>query len=328
MLDRFRHIRRIPLMACTVACMMVCLTQRIAHAQQSSPTTTTPPPSPAPTSPAGAGPSTATTLDATIVATQEYLKTGHARTVRAGDFLAFPYGQRQPTLTCAPLRACLIRLQPGETVLSPLALGDSERWLTGLLASGPGGATPLVYVKPTDCDLTTNLVIATDRHVYTVTLDAAPCGKSGTTRGMNDPTESYTSHLTFYYPDETVQQWTTHAPTHSTEFPLAPMPTTHGASPDELHFAYDVQKDRHFPWKPDHLFDDGAHVYVHRPASAANTVAPILFALDADGKRAILNYTIRGAYYITDRVADRLVFVLMDGTHERRLTLIRREAQP
>src|SRR5260221_4971999 len=55
--------------------------------------------------------------DATITATQEYLKTGQARSVQMGDALAFPYGKIQPTLTCAPLRTCLIRLQTGETVL-------------------------------------------------------------------------------------------------------------------------------------------------------------------------------------------------------------------
>lgn len=260
-------------------------------------------------------------IDATVVATQEYLKTGHVRAVRAGDFLAVPYGRSQPTLTCAPLRTCLIRLQPEETVLGPPALGDSERWIAGLMASGPGGGTPLIYVKPTACDITTDLVIATDRHLYTVTLDAPPCRTTGT----NSPQTPYTVHLTFYYPDETAQQWAAHRQTQTAsrvnDVPLTTAPA--GVAPDELHFAYDVHKDRHFPWAPEQVFDDGAHLYVKRPLRAANAAAPILLAVTADGQRMMLNYTLRRDFYITDRVVDQVVFVINDGSKERRLTITR-----
>src|SRR5690348_15947609 len=75
---------------------------------------------------AGALKEIAPNADATVAATQEYLKTGQARPVRVGDALVFPYGKSQPTLTCIPLRTCLIQLQPGEIVQGPPALGDSE----------------------------------------------------------------------------------------------------------------------------------------------------------------------------------------------------------
>jgi type IV secretion system protein VirB9 len=234
-----------------------------------------------------------------------------------GDFLAFPYGKSQPTLTCAPLRTCLIRLQAGETVLGAPALGDSERWLVGLLTTGPNGNTPLVYVKPTDCDITTNLVISTDRHLYNVMLDSPPCPKGST----NNITEPYTWHLTFYYPDEAAQQWAAHAAIRANEIALAPATT--GMSPDQLNFAYDVKKDRKFPWKPEHVFDDGVHLYIKRPASAAQAPAPVLFGLSDDGTRVMLNYTLRHDYYITDRLVDRAVFIVVDGNTERKLTLIK-----
>ena len=105
-------------------------------------------------------PLTHTTLDVVADATREYERTGVARTIEEGAFLTFPYGHSQPTVTCAPLRACVIELQAGESVLSRIA-GDTQRWEIELAPAGPDGHTPLVVVKPHDCGLTTNLVLTT-----------------------------------------------------------------------------------------------------------------------------------------------------------------------
>ena len=48
--------------------------------------------------------------------------------------------------------------------------------------AGPDGRTVLIVVKPRECDITTNLVLATDRRRYDLTLDSPPCrGRSNTT---------------------------------------------------------------------------------------------------------------------------------------------------
>src|SRR5690348_12744480 len=44
-------------------------------------------------------------------ATRDFKATGVARIVTEGNFITFPYGHSQPTLTCARLRACIIELQ-------------------------------------------------------------------------------------------------------------------------------------------------------------------------------------------------------------------------
>src|SRR2546427_6715144 len=107
-----------------------------------------------------------------LAATREYQASGIARTVVQGNFLMFPYGHAQPTLTCTVLRACVIELEPGEIVLSKIA-GDTERWTIAPAPAGPDGRTVLIVVKPRDCDITTNLVLATDRRLYDPTLAAA-----------------------------------------------------------------------------------------------------------------------------------------------------------
>ena len=247
--------------------------------------------------------------DPVAAATREYQASGIARTVVQGNFLTFPYGHAQPTLTCTVLRACVIELEPGEIVLSRIA-GDTERWEIAAAPAGPDGRTVLIVVKPRDCDITTNLVLATDRRLYDLTLDAPPCKGRST-----NPQQPYVRHVRFYYPDELIAQWA-----------KPPEPTPLRIAPDvlALNFGYRVQKDRHFPWAPAQVFDDGARVYIKLPEEARHAEAPVLFALDSDGSKVLVNYAVvAGDTYVTDRLFDRAVLVAgVDG--KQRQVLIER----
>jgi type IV secretion system protein VirB9 len=253
---------------------------------------------------------TADTNDAVASATREYRATGIARTVAQGSFLNVPYGHVQPTLTCTVLRACIIELQPGEIVLSRIA-GDTERWEITPATAGADGKTTLVVVKPRECDVTTNVVLATDRHLYDLTLDSPPCKVRST-----NPQEPYVRHVRFYYPDETVTTWTK---------PSAPSPATVGADVVTLNFAYEVKKDRKFPWIPDQIFDDGTRVYIKLPVEARSAEAPVLFAIEADGSKTLINYSVVDPdTYVTDRLFDRAALVAGIDGRERRVVIQRK----
>jgi hypothetical protein len=144
--------------------------------------------------------------DPVTLATREYRDGGVARTIVEGSFVTFPYGHSQPTLTCTVLRACVIQLQPGEVVLSKIT-GDTERWEIAPAPSGADGQTALVVVKPRDCEITTNLLLATDRRLYDLTLDSPPCKSRST-----NPQGPYVRHVRFYYPDAMVDEWLRPAP--------------------------------------------------------------------------------------------------------------------
>lgn len=241
--------------------------------------------------------------DSVNAATRDFKATGVARTINEGNFLTFPYGHSQPTVTCARLRACVIELQPGEIVLSRIA-GDLERWEIAPAPSGADGRTTLVVVKPKDCELTTNLVLATDRRIYDMTLDSPPC-RAATGRNATNPRDPYVRHVRFYYPDETIAQWA--------------QPTTPkiGTDVTQLNFNYAIKRDKHFPWQPSQVFDDGAHIYIKLPPAALHAEAPGLFAIAADGSRSLVNYSVLGDTYITDRVFDRGVLVSgVDGKQQ------------
>src|SRR2546427_8424359 len=248
--------------------------------------------------------------DPIAAATREYQASGIARTVVQGNFLTFPYGHAQPTLTCTVLRACVIELEPGEIVLSRIA-GDTERWELARAPAGPDGRTLLIVVKPRDCDITTNLVLATDRRLYDLTLDAPPCKGRSTT-----PQRPYVRHVRFYSPDEMIAQWA-----------KPPQPAPVRITPDvlSLNFGYRVKKDRHFPWTPAQVFDDGARVYIKLPEEARHAEAPVLFVLDSDGSKILINYSVVGGdTYVTDRLFDRAVLVAGIDGKERRVLLERK----
>ncbi|HKC84198.1 MAG TPA: TrbG/VirB9 family P-type conjugative transfer protein [bacterium] len=228
-----------------------------------------------------------------------------------GNFASFPFGHAQPTLSCTVLRACVIELEPGEVVLSRIA-GDTERWEITPAPAGADGRTVLIVVKPHDCDVTTNLVLATDRRLYDLTLDSPPCKDRST-----NPQQPYVRHVRFYYPDETIARWSK---------PVDPPPVRIAPDVLSLNFAYRVEREHGFPWAPAQVFDDGAHVYLKLPEQARHAEAPVLFLVDDDGSQVLVNYSVRGGdTYVTDRLFDRAVLVAGVGGKERRVLIERKE---
>jgi type IV secretion system protein VirB9 len=239
------------------------------------------------------------------IAQREVMRGWSARTVRAGDAVVFPFGRTQPTVTCAPLRACVIELQRGEVVLGTIT-GDAERWLVDRTATGPGGGTVLMVVKPVACDLTTNLVLSTDRRVYDITLTSPACiGKAG------GGSESYARHVSFYYPDELVSRNGDGLTEGGAQGMMLSATSGEGSvRPESLNFSYRWTPDRRVKWNPAQVYDNGVHTYVKLPQSAAHDELPALFLVGSDGKLAILNYAVVGGdTFISDRVLTHAALV-------------------
>ncbi|HEV3458886.1 MAG TPA: TrbG/VirB9 family P-type conjugative transfer protein, partial [Thermoanaerobaculia bacterium] len=181
-----------------------------------------------------------------------------------GDFVQVPFGRQVPVVRCAPLRVCLIELEEGELVLNTVT-GDAARWILDRAAAGPRAATTVIVAKPTACNLTTNLVITTDRRIYQITLDARPCkSKEG-----ENPHEPFTRLLRFYYPDELVRSWASAAAVRRrqgaaaeeaarslTALGGAAAPAGAGLPLASLHFNYRWTRTGNYPWTPAAVFDD------------------------------------------------------------------------
>ena len=66
------------------------------------------------------------------------------------------------------------------------------------------------------------------------------------------------------------------------------------------------QRDHPFPpWAPLRVFDDGQKTYVQFPPKVAVTEAPPLFVLGHNGDAQLVNYRVKGDWYVVDRLFDR-----------------------
>ena len=239
-----------------------------------------------------------------------------------GDSLQVPFGHHAPVLRCAPLRVCLIELEEGELVLNTVT-GDAARWILDRALAGPRGATAVIVVKPTACNLTTNLAVTTNRRIYQITLDARPC-KGGD--DSENPNEPFTRMLRFYYPDEIVRTWASAAEASreaASQEARAVTPLAAGLPVAALNFNYRWTRSGKYPWVPIAVFDDRVHTYIRLPGSGVGQEAPVLFLIDRKGAAALLNYSIQGQTYVADRVFDKAALVIGSGKDQQRLEITR-----
>ncbi len=243
-------------------------------------------------------------------AVRRFQETGKAPVIRSPGFVRFPFGETQPVLYCKPLRVCDVQLELGEIVID-VALGDSDRWMASKLESGPPGARVAhVLLKPTEFDAATNLVITTDRRVYHLGLVSTAGAQSG-----------YFRSVRFYYPSETIQRWasSTGAATRERELAVASLPSV---SPEALHFGYRIAGER-VPWRPIQAFDDGTRVFLLMPDAMRANEAPALFVQSEEEENALVNYRVRGRYYVVDRLFAKAVLALGVGRNQQRVTITR-----
>ena len=97
------------------------------------------------------------------------------------------FGAAIPTAFCAPLTVCYIELEAGEVLTGTPSLGDSVRWQMTVKQQGLDPVTVVIEIKPSEDAGITNLVLPTDRRLYTINL-------------VNDP-DIHTPILSFSYPD-------------------------------------------------------------------------------------------------------------------------------
>jgi type IV secretion system protein VirB9 len=187
-------------------------------------------------------------------------------------------------LYASPGQVSDIGLQPGETLVS-VSAGDTVRWVVGDTTSGSGTtARAHVLVKPISAGIRTNLMIATDRRTYHLELES--------TDG------SYMAALSWRYPAEELAGLTAR---NAQAIARESGSIEQGLMLEGLNFDYRMTGDAP-DWKPVRVFDDGRQVFIQMPASIATTDMPPLFVLGETGNAELVNYRVRGNYYVVDRL--------------------------
>jgi type IV secretion system protein TrbG len=185
-------------------------------------------------------------------------------------------------LYSAPGAVSDIALQPGETLVS-VAAGDTVRWIIGDTSSGSGATRRThILVKPSSAGLATNLVIATDRRVYHV-------------EALSNARTAMAS-ISWTYPEDALVTLRG-APARVPD----PDPVAAGVAVDQLNFNYRIEGDNP-PWRPIRAFDDGRQVFIEFAPSLGEGEAPPLFVTGDKGQAELVNYRVRGHYYVVDRL--------------------------
>lgn len=193
-------------------------------------------------------------------------------------------------LYAAPEQVTDIALEPGER-LNSVSAGDTVRWVVGDTTSGGAGGSGAqaterthILVKPIAANLKTNLVIATDRRAYHLEL-----------RSFR---ETYMAAISWTYPQD---QLARRRGENDRVVEKVASTIAQGVDPDTLRFRYAIEGDRP-SWRPVRAFDNGRQVFIQFPDAIAQGEAPPLFLLSAKGEPELVNYRMRGNYYVVDRL--------------------------
>jgi type IV secretion system protein VirB9 len=218
------------------------------------------------------------------------------------------FGSTLPTLVCSPTQVCAIRLQVGE-VVNDVHVGDKVRWK--VTPAGKGATeTTLVIVKPIDAGLSTNLIVTTDRRVYTIKLISSQ--------------RDWMPVMSFFYPDEAEKEWAAYRERQDRETRNNTLPT--GQNIANLDFNFSLKGDSP-SWKPVRVYTDGTKTYIQFPAGSLNGTAPALVALGMkDGLLAkrdeeIVNYRVIGDRYVVDKVLGDAALIVGVGSKQTRVTI-------
>lgn len=223
------------------------------------------------------------------------------------------FGATMPTLVCTPLEVCSIKLQPGE-VVNDVHAGDTVRWKITPATQGSGAATTtLIIVKPTDAGLTTNLLVTTDRRVYTIKLASTQ--------------KDWIPVLSFDYPDDVEREWGAWKAAQVRETAANTMPAT-GQNLAHLDFGFRLSGDNP-SWKPVRVYSDGEKTYIQFASATFGGEAPALVALADDGgmfsnpSEQLVNYRVVGDRYVVDKVIERAALITGVGRKQVKVVITR-----
>ena len=211
----------------------------------------------------------------------------------------------------APGEITDIALQEGEQLAGtgPVAAGDTVRWIIGDTESGAGPTKQVpILVKPTRPELVTKLGINTDRRTYVLELRSTE--------------KTYMASVSWQYPEDQLI-----ALRQQNQAAEAAAPIATGVDLAAINFRYAIQGDTP-AWRPLRAFDDGQKVYIEFPTGIRQGEMPPLFVIGPAGGSELVNYRVKGNYYVVDRLFAAAELRLGDKDSERRVRIVRTDGRP
>jgi P-type conjugative transfer protein TrbG len=240
----------------------------------------------------------------------QYIKTGKAPNITTDGFQQFAYGASQPVIAASPIELTVISLEAGENITN-VSSGDPLRWSYSMATSGQGkNKQAHVMVKPSQADISTDLVITTDKRMYTLKL-------------VSGDNTKYVKDVRFWYPDEIQDYWNNY---NQNQQPgnVSSVNISGATSLDLKKVNFDYSISAPFfsspSWKPTRVFDDGTHTYIQFPDTLSNQELPALFIANGNNQE-LVNYRYKKPYFVVDKIFDKAVLLMGVGQNQSKITL-------
>lgn len=269
--------------------------------------------------PPPAAPLSASAQKALMIADAEKLDSALPEASKDGR-VTYVFGAGLPTVVTSPMHISIIELEPGETMTSEPAIGDSVRWEIMPGSSGKGASLePLVMLKPHAAGLDTNLVITTDKRTYYLRLVSRDV--------------EYMARTAFSYKDDEDAKWAKFVAAErlaKADREAAQVVTPVGGDAiDNLNFDYEI-KGGNAVIRPIRVMDDGSKTYITMPDAVLHQDLPALVVenpkLKGEKAQEMVNYRVKGNLYIVDRLFDRAALVIGSGKAVTKVEIARKTA--
>lgn len=240
---------------------------------------------------------------------KHYVSSGKAPNIITDGFVKFAYNKdQQPLVHASPFQETVISLEPGEKFTN-VSSGDPSRWSYAAAISGTGSVQQQnILVKPSLPNISTNMVITTDRRIYNLKL-------------VSTMDADLTRSVSFWYPEEMVQSLNAETVKTANEAAINTMPDV---NLNHLNFNYKITGGSLFgslpSWKPIRVFDDGTHTYIQFPSSMANKDMPVLF-IKSGYDQALVNYRAKPPYFVVDKLFKQAVLVMGAGQSQSKVII-------
>ncbi len=221
----------------------------------------------------------------------------------------FIYGQKRPTIYCAPLYICDVSLEPDEVVQNILA-GDTIRWkIVPALSHTGTNQTVHVAMKPTEYNIETNVLITTNKRSYEWRLVS-----------IREGSHIALTHANYDYPENEQSAWEKQQKALVSSQKIADV----SISPEQLNFNYKINCNwQSKPFCPLRVFDDKRQVYIQMPSSFRHRQAPVLLLWDVNHQTSLVNYRLQDDYYIVNTLFQQAILILGVGRQQQQATITR-----
>jgi type IV secretion system protein VirB9 len=222
------------------------------------------------------------------------------------------YSSYTPKIVCRPMYVTDVILQPGE-IVTGVHPGDSVRWTFVPSRSGTGDMEQThVLIKPLMADISTNLIVNTDRRTYQFDLMSSA--------------KDFIPSVSFSYPNDSAKAWDAFIAEKKKERESGAMALASGysVSPEDLHLEYEIRGRDSLKWKPVRVWDDGVKTYIQfRKGATKKSVEAPVFIVYEHKKEVIVNYRAANDMYVVDRIFDKAALIAGTGARQDRVVITR-----